>query len=76
MKVSELRKLSLVELKAELSSAIIEYKRVKLELKSGKVTSDNINKARQLRKKIARIKTIIKEIEILNTLNKQDGTEK
>lgn len=76
MKVSELRKLSLVELKAELSSAIIEYKKVKFELKSGKITSDNINKARQLRKKIARIKTIIKEIEILNTLNKQDGTEK
>lgn len=75
MKVAELRNLNIDELSSELTSAIIEYKKVKFNLKGGNISSENINKHRILRKKIARIKTIIKELEILQKLNVKYGTE-
>lgn len=77
MQVTELRKLSIEELNSELITAIMEYKKVRFNLKSGNISSENINKHRILRKKIARIKTILRELEILEKLNNvKYGTEK
>jgi ribosomal protein L29 len=66
MKTEELRKLSNTELIEKSNESVLEFKKVKFELKSGNITPENVNKARALKKDIARIKTVINELNLLS----------
>lgn len=63
--IHDLRKLSKEELLERYHLAVTEFKKVSIDLKSGIITPENINKVRRLRKEIARIKTVLREIELL-----------
>jgi ribosomal protein L29 len=66
MKLEELRKLSQSELTDKCNEAVKELHKVKFALKSGNIDAENVNKARTLKKDIARIKTILNELALLN----------
>lgn len=66
MKTAELRKLEQSELVQKCNEMIAEFKKVKFALKSGDITPDNINKSRELKKDIARLKTVLKELSLVN----------
>ncbi len=59
----ELQKLSIPELNKLLRQSQTEWLKLKLELKTGKLK--NLHQSRQKRKEIARIKTIIREKELV-----------
>jgi len=65
MKSDELRKLSTDELVTKCNESLVEFKKIKFALKTGNITPENINKARELRKDIARVKTILNEMKLL-----------
>ncbi len=65
MKPSEMRKLSATELREKCEAALVEYKKVKLALKTGEITPENVNKARNLKAEIARMKTVLKELSLI-----------
>lgn len=54
------------ELLSLLSSERADLMKLRIQLKSGVTNSDNINNYRNKRKLIARIKTILKELELIN----------
>ncbi len=66
MKLEEIRKLSKNELIEKSNAAVLDLRKVHFGLKSGELSAENINKARSLKKDIARMKTIINELELLN----------
>lgn len=66
MNVSELRKLSEAELVDKCNASVVELKKVKFELKSNNINPENINKHRELKKDIAKIKTILNELKLIN----------
>lgn len=70
MKVSEIRKLERNELVEKCNTSIEEYKKIKFALKSGGINPENVNKARELKRDIARYKTILKELALLETETK------
>ncbi len=59
--MDELRQLTQEELRDKCNAQLAELAKVKLALKSGQLTSENINNARDLKKTIARIKTVLRE---------------
>lgn len=63
MKLKELRKLNLTELKNKLSQARKELGQLRLETSIGKIKDTNA--ATKKRKEIARMLTVIKEKEII-----------
>lgn len=63
MKLKELRKLNLTELKNKLSQARKELGQLRLETSIGKIKDTNA--AKKKRKEIARMLTVIKEKEII-----------
>ncbi|MCX8034734.1 MAG: 50S ribosomal protein L29 [Candidatus Dojkabacteria bacterium] len=65
-KINELRKMPREELLSLLSSERADLMKLRIQLKSGVTNSDNINNYRNKRKLIARIKTILKELELIN----------
>lgn len=68
-KIDELRKLSREELIARKASDVQELRKIKIELKSGNTTPENINNARRLKLEIARISTVLRELELLENAN-------
>ena len=54
------------ELLSLLSSERADLMKLRIQLKSGVTNSDNVNNYRNKRKLIARIKTILKELELIN----------
>lgn len=66
MKISELRKLSKNELVEKSNSSLGEYKVVKLALKCGDLSPENVNKSRALKKGMARMKTILNELNLVS----------
>jgi ribosomal protein L29 len=65
MKTAEIRKLEKAELIQKCNELLAEYKRTKFALKSGDITPENINKARVLKKDIARAKTVLMELSLV-----------
>jgi ribosomal protein L29 len=65
MKVEEIRKLTNAELVEKVNASILELKKAKFALKSGNLAPENINKARQLKKDIARMKTVLTEMKLI-----------
>lgn len=65
-KINELRKMPREELLSLLSSERADLMKLRIQLKSGVTNSDNVNNYRNKRKLIARIKTILKELELIN----------
>jgi len=66
MKTSELRKLSEQELKDKCNSSVNELKKVRFELSSNSAAAETINKYRELKKDVAKIKTILNELALIN----------
>jgi len=64
MDTKELRKLNMKELEEKAASISVEMSKLYFELSSGK--SKNVAKLKALRKDLARVKTIISEIRIIN----------
>ncbi|MGQ9531591.1 MAG: 50S ribosomal protein L29 [Desulfotomaculales bacterium] len=62
MKPSEIRALSDEELRAKVDEAKGELFRLRLQLATGQL--DNPNKIREVRRRIARLKTILREREL------------
>lgn len=65
MKIDELRKLSKVELTDKVNDYVTEFKKVKFALKSGDITAENVNKSRELKTDIARMKTVLNELNLV-----------
>lgn len=65
-KVNELRKMPKDELLSLLNSERANLMKLRIQLKSGGISSDNVNNYRNKRKLIARIKTVLKELELIN----------
>ncbi|GIW57598.1 MAG: hypothetical protein KatS3mg083_543 [Candidatus Dojkabacteria bacterium] len=72
-RIDELRKLNKEELIDLKSSLVARLRKVKILLKSGQTTPENINEARKLKVDIARVSTVLTELELLETL---DGKSK
>ena len=68
--IDDLRKLNKEELLEKKGAAVAEYRKIKFNLKSGDITADNINKARELKAEIARISTVLKELTLVENENK------
>jgi ribosomal protein L29 len=68
--IEDLRKLNKEELLEKKSANVSEYRKAKFALKSGDVSAENVNKARELKLEIARIETILKELEIVENESK------
>jgi large subunit ribosomal protein L29 len=64
MDIKELRKLNMKELEEKASTLSTEMSKLYLELNSGK--SKNVAKLKAMRKDLARVKTIISELRIIN----------
>ena len=64
MDIKELRKLNMKELEEKASTLSTEMSKLYLELNSGK--SKNAAKLKAMRKDLARVKTIISELRIIN----------
>jgi ribosomal protein L29 len=64
MKIDEIRKLKINELIEKKSSNNAEYRKLKFALKSGEITAENINRAREIKKENALISTVINEIKL------------
>lgn len=64
MDTKELRKLNMKELEEKASSISVEMSKLYFDLSSGK--SKNVAKLKSLRKDLARVKTIISELRIIN----------
>ncbi|MBC7106793.1 MAG: 50S ribosomal protein L29 [Firmicutes bacterium] len=62
MKPSEIRALSQEELRAKIGEAKEELFRLRLQLATGQL--DNPNKIRETKRRIARLKTILREREL------------
>lgn len=71
-KVKELRKMPKEELLSVLNSVIVDLMNLRIQLRFGSTSSGNVNNSgnlnnyRNKRKLIARIKTILKELELIN----------
>ncbi len=61
----DFRKLNREELLEKKNSNLIELKKIKFDLKSGDITAEKINKARELKKEVAVISTVLNELEIV-----------
>ncbi len=72
-RIDELRKLNKAELKDLKSSLVSKFRKVKILLKSGQATPENINEVRKLKVEIARVSTVLTELELLEKL---DGRSK
>ncbi|BDQ04921.1 MAG: hypothetical protein KatS3mg084_0439 [Candidatus Dojkabacteria bacterium] len=72
-RIDELRKLSKEELRDMKSSLVARFRKVKILLKSGQTAPENINESRALKVDIARVSTVLKELELLEKL---DGKSK
>lgn len=72
-RIDELRNLNKEELIDLKSSLVARLRKVKILLKSGQTTPENINEARKLKVDIARVSTVLTELELLETL---DGKSK
>lgn len=69
MHTADIRKLEKNELVQKCNELISELKKVKFSLKSGDITPENVNKARALKKDIARAKTVLKELSLVSESN-------
>jgi len=64
MDTKELRKLNMKELEEKAANISVEMSKLYFDLSSGK--SKNVAKLKALRKDLARVKTIISELRIIN----------
>lgn len=71
MTTVEIRKLERNELVQQCNAMINELKKVKFNLKSGEITPEMINKARNLKKDIARAKTVLKEMSLVTPIESE-----
>ncbi len=65
-KVNELRKMPKDELLSLLNSERAHLMKLRIQLKFGATNADNVNNYRNKRKLIARIKTVLKELKLIN----------
>lgn len=68
MTTSEIRKLTAIEIIEELKKAVLEYQKLKISLKSNAIAPEIINKSRLLKKDIARLKTVLSELSLIETI--------
>jgi ribosomal protein L29 len=66
MNISEIRKLTKEEITTKANELVSELRKVKTALKSGELSGENINKHRELKKTIAKLKTVLTELSLLN----------
>lgn len=64
-KVEDLRKLNREELVEKKNANLLELKKIKFELKSGNISAEKINRARELKLENAQISTILNELELI-----------
>jgi ribosomal protein L29 len=69
MNVEDLRKLNKAELLEKKNANVLELKKVKFALKSGDINAENVNKSRALKSEIARISTVLNELELIKEDN-------
>lgn len=69
--VEELRKLTKDELYEMKRADVSELRKGKFNLKSGTITGETVNKVRELKKEIARISTVLNEMELLGTVENE-----
>lgn len=63
--IEDLRKLNKDELMEKKNSGISELNKLKFDLKSGDITAEKINRSRELKLEIARISTVLNELELV-----------
>ena len=73
--VDELRKLTKEELFEKKRSDVTEFRKIKFNLKSGDVTGENIKKLRELKYEIARISTVLNEMDLVNENSNEKESE-
>jgi ribosomal protein L29 len=66
MKTSEIRKFTKEELVNKYNEFTTEFAKIKVALKSGDITAENVNKSRELKKDIAKIQTVLSELKLVN----------
>ncbi len=70
--VEDLRKLNKDELVEKKNANLIELKKIKFDLKSGDITAEKINKAREFKLEVARISTVLTELELIKENGKEE----
>ncbi len=73
--IEELRKLTKDELYEMKRSDVAELRKGKFELKSGNVAGEVVNRVRELKKEIARISTVLNEMNLLETVENNEKAE-
>lgn len=64
-KIEDLRKLNKEELTEQKNSSVTELKKLKFDLKSGDISAEKINRTRELKTEIAKISTVLNELELI-----------
>jgi len=70
--IDDLRKLNKDELMERKSVSLAELKKIKFALKSGDITAENVNKARQLKDEVAKISTVLKEMDLIKKVENEN----
>ena len=63
--IEDLRKLNTAELLEKKNANLTELKKIKFDLKSGDITAEKVNRARALKDEVAKISTVLTELELI-----------